>query len=167
MTESISWTNGLINYIDLTYEEYSSGKFGTAESWHVTTKLASALIKEVNKPREGSLNSFEAGNALSMSKVIFYSVLKSLDVMNDISGVDYRDSPVVSTELVKFLSLNTAIDSVDKLETQSTEHQVAIKQLLKDNNTTKTAVNSVGNRADELKKAYDNIKKRVDKLEQK
>ena len=75
LTESISWANGLINYIDLTYEEYAAGKFGTAKSWHVTTKLASALIKEVNKPREGSLNSFEAGNAQSMSKVIFYSRL--------------------------------------------------------------------------------------------
>ena len=31
----------------------------------------------------------------------------------------YRDSPVVSTELVKFLSLNTAVDAVDRLEIQS------------------------------------------------
>ena len=165
LTESISWANGLINYIDLTYEEYSSGKFGTAKSWHVTTKLATALIKEVNKPREGVLNSFEAGNAMSMSKVIFYSVLQSLDVMTDIAALDYRDSPVVSTELVKFLSLNTAIDSVDKLEEQSAEHSTNLKQLNKDNNTTKTALNSVGNKADELKKTIENIKKRIDKLE--
>ena len=165
LTESISWANGLINYIDLTYEEYSSGKFGTAKSWHVTTKLATALIKEVNKPREGALNSFEAGNAMSMSKVIFYSVLQSLDVMTDIAALDYRDSPVVSTELVKFLSLNTAIDSVDKLEEQSAEHSTNLKQLNKDNNTTKTALNSVGNKADELKKTIENIKKCIDKLE--
>ena len=167
LTESISWANGLINYIDLTYEEYSAGKFGSAKSWHVTTKLATALIKEVNKPREGALNSFEAGNAISMSKVIFYSVLQSLDVMTEIAALDYRDSPVVSTELVKFLSLNTAIDAVDKLEEKSADYAINLKQLNKDSNTTKTALNSVGNRADELKKVMDSINKRVEKLERK
>ena len=167
LTESISWANGLINYIDLTFEEYSAGKFGASKSWHVTTKLASALIKEVNKPREGALNSFEAGNALSMSKVVFYSVLQSLDVMTDIAAVDYCDSPIVSTELVKFLSLNTAIDAVDKLEEKSADYAINIKQLNKDSNTTKTAVNSVGNRTDELKKVVENINKRVEKLERK
>ena len=62
---------GLINYIDNTYEEYSAGKFGTAKAWHVTTKLAMALILEVGKPREGSINSFEAGDGSSMAKIIF------------------------------------------------------------------------------------------------
>ena len=71
------------------------------------------LILEVNKPREGALNSFEAGNGISISKVIFYSVLKLLDTMSEISALDYRDSPVVSTELVKFLSLNTSVEAVD------------------------------------------------------
>ena len=165
LTESISWANGLINYIDLTYEEYSSGKFGTSKSWHVTTKLATALVKEVNKPREGALNSFEAGNAQSIAKVVFYCVLQSLDMMTEIAAVDYRDSPVVSTELVKFLSLNTAIDSVDKLEEQSADHSINLNQLNKDNNTTKTAINSVGNKTDEIKKMIENIKKRIDKLE--
>ena len=56
LTETIAWTNGLINYIDLTYEEYASGKFGTTKAWHVTTKLAMALITEVGKPREGALD---------------------------------------------------------------------------------------------------------------
>ena len=54
-----------------------------------------------------------------MAKFIFYSVLKSLDVMGEIQTVDYRDSPVVSAELVKFLSLNTSVEAVDKLEEQS------------------------------------------------
>ena len=74
---------------------------------------------------------------------------------------------MVSTELVKCLSLNTAIDAVDRLEVQSADYATNIKQLTKDTNTTKTAVNSVGNRADELKKCMDNIKKRLDQLEKK
>ena len=87
--------------------------------------------------------------------------------MTEISALDYCDSPVVSTELVKFLSLDTAIDAVDRLEVQSADYATNIKQLTKDSNTTQTAVNSVGNRADELKKSMDNIKKRLDPLEKK
>ena len=52
-----------------------------------------------------------------MAKVIYYTVLKSLNVMNNIQTADYRDFPVVSTELVKFLSLNTSVEAVDRLET--------------------------------------------------
>ena len=71
LNESITWTTGLINYIDNTYEEYSAGKFGTSKTWHVTTKLFMALIAEVGRPREGALHPFKAGDRFSMAKVIF------------------------------------------------------------------------------------------------
>ena len=162
---SISWAIGLINYIDNTYEEYAMGKFGVVKSWHVTTKLAVALILEVGKPREGALNSFEAGDAKAMAKVVFYSVLKSLDVMADIQALDYRDSPIVSMELVKFLSLNTAVDAVDRLEVQSDSLVEEVKQISSDMKKASNVVSTVGNKGDELKKAVDAIRKRVDKLE--
>lgn len=66
-----------------------------------------ALITEIGKPREGKWN------------VIFLAVLKSLDVISDIAALTYRDSPVVLTELVKFLSLNIAFEAVYKLEKKS------------------------------------------------
>ena len=55
LSESITCATGLINYIDVTYKEYSAGKFVTAKTWRVTTKLAMTLITEVGKPREGVL----------------------------------------------------------------------------------------------------------------
>ena len=167
LTESISWATGLINYIDVTYEEYSAGKFGSAKSWHITTKLAMALINEIGKPREGSLNSFEAGNGVSMSKVIFYSVLQSLDKMSEVAAADYRDSPVVSTELVKFLSLNTSVEAVDKLESKAAELTSSISTLTKDITSASKSVGSVGNKTDELKKVVESLRKRIEKLEKK
>ena len=167
LTESIAWTNGLINYIDITYDEYAAGKFGTHKSWHVTTKLATAIILEVSKPREGSLNSFEAGDGVAMAKVIFYAALQSLDAMAQIASLDYRDSPVVSTELVKFLSLNTSVEAVDKLQRQSHDVDASIKELTKDVAGAKKSIGSVGNKADEMKKLIDALKKRVEKLEAK
>ena len=165
LTESISWTTGLINYIDNTFEEYSAGKFGAKKSWHVTTKLATALIMEVVKPREGALNSFQAGDAIAMSKVIFYANLQSLDAMGKIAADDYRDSPVVSSELVKFLSLNTNVEAVDKIEAQSAELNGVVKQLNKDVTSTTKSMASIGNKADELKKVVEGLRRRIEKLE--
>ena len=85
--------------------------------------------------------------------------------MSDIQAVDYRDSPVVSTELVKFLSLNTAVDSVDRLEVQSEMLVDEVKQISTDLKQAVKIAGVVGNKGDELKKAVDAIRKRVDKLE--
>ena len=84
--ESIAWATYRIIHIDDTYNEYVAVKFGTTISWHITTKLAMSLICEAVKPHEGALNSFETENSTSI-------VLKSLDVMGEISALDYRDSP--------------------------------------------------------------------------
>ena len=131
----------------------------------MTTKLAMALIVEIGKPREGALNSFVAGEASSMARVIFYSVLKSLDAMNDIAAVDYRDSPVVSTELVKFLSLNTSVEAVDRLEAESILNTDVLKQMGREVSAAVKATQTVGNKSDELKKVVDSFRKRIEKLE--
>lgn len=126
-----------------------------------------ALILEVGKPREDALNSFEARDAISISKVIFHSILKSLDVMGLIAAADFRDSPVVSTEFINFLSLNTSFEAVVKLQVQTSSISGDTKQLSKDMmGDTKTA-HSVGNKNDELKKVVDSLKKRIEKLEAK
>ena len=167
LSESIAWTTGLINYIDLTFEEYSAGKFGIPKAWHITTKLATALMWEVSKPREGALHSFTAGDGVAIGKVIFYATLRSLDVMSDIAALDYTDSPVVSTELVKFLSQNTAVESVDKLVVTSAQLTTNVRELTTDMVGAKKSINSVGNLSDELKRGMENVRKRLEKLETK
>ena len=131
----------------------------------MTTKLATALITEISKSREGALQSFEAGDSDAIAKVIFYAVLQSLDAMAVISALDYRDSPLVSSEHVKFLSLNTSVEAVDKLQTQSEELSSSVKQLTRDVSGATKTIGSVGNKADELKKLVEALKRRVEKLE--
>ena len=63
VSDTIAWTYELINYIDVTYLEYSDRKFGAKKAWHVTTNLATALILEVSKPRESTFNELEAHEA--------------------------------------------------------------------------------------------------------
>ena len=78
------------------------------------------------------MSCFEAGNGISIAKIIFYAHLKALDTMSKISVLDYRDSPVVFTELVKFLSSNISVEAVDRLETLSIQFIDSVKQMNKE-----------------------------------
>ena len=100
-----------------------------------------------------------------MSKVVFHAVLKSLDTMSEIAELDYRDSPVVSTELVKFLYLNTSVEAVDRLESVTGELSDSVSDISKSFASQAKTIQSVGNKHDELKKTVEGMKKRLDKLE--
>ena len=121
LTESVAWVLGFINYIDETYSQYANGKFGVKKSWHITTKLATALINDIGTPRRGAMNSFKAGDGQHINQTIFYAVVRSLDKMALIQSQNYKGAPAVSTELVKFLSMNTSVEAVDKLIEQGAE----------------------------------------------
>ena len=68
-------------------------------------------------------------------------------------------------KLAKFLSLNTAVDSVDRLEVQSDNLVEEVRQISNDMKQASKIATTVGNKGDELRKAVDAIRKRVDKLE--
>ena len=165
LTESVSWVLGLINYIDETYATYSNGKFGNKKAWHVSTKLATALIQDVGVPMRGVMNSFQAGAAQSINQVIFYATLRSLDRMALILSKSYRDAPAVSTELVKFLSMNTSVEAVDKLVDQSRDFQTTITTMTKTVASVSKDSGTIGNNVDKLKHEITELKKRLVKLE--
>ena len=167
VTESTSWVLGFINYIDETYIQYSSGKFGSKKSWHITTKLATSLIREIGIPRRGAMNAFEAGDAHQINQVIFYAVLRSLDKMAVVVGQNYKDAPAVSTELVKFLSMNTSVEAVDRLVEQATEWKTTFGDMSRKVQGAANTSTTVGNKCDQLKNEIAELKKRLVKLEQK
>ena len=165
--ESTSWVLGFINYIDETYTQYASGKFGSKKSWHITTKLATALIREIGTPRRGAMNSFEAGDAQQINQVIFYAVLRSLDKMTLVVGQNYKDAPAVSTELVKFLSMNTSVEAVDRLVEQSAELKSSYADMARKVAAASNTSTTVGNNCNKLKEEVADLKRRIVKLEQK
>ena len=74
-SDTIEWRYDLINYIDVTYSEYLEGKFGTKKAWHVTTKLATALILEVSKPRESTFNKLETNDSSKIfNALVFFTI---------------------------------------------------------------------------------------------
>ena len=160
LSESVNVSYGLINFIEDTYLQYLHGKFGPDKAWHVTTKLATALIEVMFKPRRGTLNLFSAGDSQQISAVIFYVVLRSLDKMGKIKNLNFKDHPSVNTELVKFLSLNTLVEVVDKLQKDYVE-------LSKNTTATCKSLNTLGNKLDTSSSLLADLKKQVTSLEKK
>ena len=126
--------------------------------------MATALIRDVALPRRGALNSFEAGKAQQINRSIFYAVLRSLDRMTLILGQNYKDSPVVSTELVKFLSMNTSVEAVEKLVEQTATFQLSFVEMQRKLNTVVKDCGTVGNKVDSVKTEVTAVKARVLKL---
>jgi hypothetical protein len=165
LTESVSWVEGFVSFIDDYYKELTKGKFGSRKGWHVTTRLAKRLIEEVASPRIGVIKMLRTGQQEQISQTIFWSTLRSLDVMAGIKANNYKNDPLVSSELVKFLAINTGFASIEKLQREVEELQTKVNIAVKSANASDAACKTATNRSDEMKKLYEILVKRVTKLE--
>jgi hypothetical protein len=62
LTESVSWVEGFIVFLDDYHWDLTKAKFGTKKAWYVATRLGKHILEEIATPRNGVPNSFEAGN---------------------------------------------------------------------------------------------------------
>ena len=107
---------------------------------------------EVSKPRESTFNELQidTNNVTFNACVVFYNTLKSLDVMAKISAFNFSNHPAVSTELVKFISLNTSVEAVNKLTEKSELMSTTISTLQKDMARAVRTATTVGKKQDSL-----------------
>jgi hypothetical protein len=87
--------------------------------------------------------------------------------MESFKSAAFIDHPSISSEYVKFLSVNTGIEAIHKLEaTVSTLQDQAVVQAKAVRDAT-TAASSASNKADEAKRLVAALEKRLSKLESK
>jgi hypothetical protein len=165
LTESVSWIEGFVVFLDDYHRDLTKAKFGTKKAWHVATRLGKRILEEIAYPRNGVSNSFEAGNNEQVCQRILWAVLRTHDIMARYKRNGYKDDPTVSAELVKFMAVNTGFEALEvlsaKVKTMAAEVTEAKREA---HAATKTAA-AAANKADELKKAFDLVLKRVAKLE--
>ena len=167
LADSITWANKLIKFIDDTYREYSRARYGTKKAWHVTTKLAVALMEYISTPRTVVYNSFRVNNHLAVSKTVTFSFLRSLDLMVEIEKLQFKNSPIITSELAKFLALNSNYESVEELQKEVKGLNEGISKALKEASSAVKSVGTVGNTADKTLKEITILSKRVKTLESK
>ena len=85
--------------------------------------------------------------------------------MLEISTLDFKNAPVITAELTKFLALNSNIEAVDKLKKKMEDLTDAVSKSNKLAASAEKSANTVGNTADAIKKDIAALTKRVKSLE--
>jgi len=168
LTEAIAWADGLLKFIDDTYNEYSRSKYGSKKAWHLTTLLAKALIEKVAKPRNSVQNSFKISHPADVAKSITYASLRSLDNMMDITAFNFKNSPIVTAEISKFLALNANHETVEKMQSTLNTISSDNDSLRKEVKSATAAASTASNKVDtQYKAVLDDLKRRLKALESK
>ena len=166
LTESVSWVEGICKFLDETYNEYSRSRYGSKRAWHITTRLGKALIEKVAAPRNSVHNSFKISNPFEVSKSITYASLRALDLMMEISGFNFKNSPIVTSELSKFLALNSNFEVVEKLHAKVNALEIENNTLKREVKQAASAASTAANKWDStFKSIVEDLKKRVRLLE--
>jgi len=166
LTESVAWVDSLVKFIDDTYNEYSRSRYGTKKAWSITTRLAKSLIEKVASPRNSIHNSFKIKKPAQVSKSITFASLRSLDLMMSISQVNFKNSPIITAELSKYLALNTNYEAVEQVQKKLTAMESDHAAIKKDVKSAVSAANTAGNKLDSsLKPQLEDFKKRIRTLE--
>ena len=167
LAASVTFTNALVNFISDTYREYTMSKFSSKKAWSITTRLASRIMNHVSVPRTGVQKTFKAGSPERIGESIFWSTLKTLDIMAEITTLGFRDSPIVASELVKFLALNTGFEVVESLIKSNTTLKTEVIELKKIVAGNTKTIGTAANKVDILKSTVEALNKRLSKLEAK
>jgi hypothetical protein len=167
LTESVAWLEGFIVFLDEYHRDLTKAKFGSKKAWHVATRLGRRMMLEIAVPRNGVQNAFQAGQNDQICQRIFWSVLKAHDIMARYKRNSYKDNPTVSSELVKFMAVNTGFDALDALTLKVATMESESAASKKESQNASKAASTAGNKVDEMKKALDLLQKRVLKLETK
>jgi len=167
LSASVTFTTALVDFMSDTYKEYIVSKFSSKKAWSITTRLASRIISHVSVPRIGVQKTFQTGFPEKIGESIFWSTLKTLDIMAEMTNLGFRDSPIVASELVKFLALNTGFDAIETLVKSNTTLKAEVAALTKAVAGNTKTIATAANKVDNFKNSIDAINKRLAKLEAK
>lgn len=118
-------------------------------------------------PRNGILNVMEMKKPHQVATVVYYSYLKSLDVMREYQNHNIDQNSSISSEHIKFISHNTPFDTVEQMESIIKDVEGSIKDFAKNHASRSKQLNATTQRADAVKSDLSKLEGRVAKLEKK
>lgn len=131
------------------------------------TKLVLVLICEIGRPQIGMDNKFAAGKQDVVAKQVFWSTLRSLDKMIKVEQFDFENYPAIATKLVKFLSINTLVKTVEKLQSKASTFSNDIQDLRKEKGLAAKNSSTNSNKVTKFGPKLNSLTKQIKKLKQK
>ncbi|KAG7346224.1 hypothetical protein IV203_005292 [Nitzschia inconspicua] len=122
LTESISFAEGLMQYMGKTYKVYSAPN-GLEENhaWHLTTALARRLIEFVGEPRLYVTSGIMVGDLADINRRITMASFRSLDKMKKVKSLNFENVPCVHVELSRFFFKIVSPEAIETLQATAEE----------------------------------------------
>jgi hypothetical protein len=98
-------------------------------------------------------HNFVTGSNDVIVKQIFWAVIRSQDIMARYKNSGFKNGPSVSSEYVKFLIMNTGMESIDKLEKKQGSLEERVHTLGKEFKVCEVKSSSASNGASTAKTA--------------
>jgi hypothetical protein len=121
-------------------------KFDQAKALHANIRVGSHFWELLAQPRAGVSRTVKTENPQQIAQVMFWSTLEALDDMSRVRKNNFKkDDPVASSELVMFLTVNTAFKVVEQMVIKIKTLEEAKKDLtVKVNSNVKTCTTVAG-----------------------
>jgi len=164
---SVSFMDGLINYINNTYRELTMSQYSAKKAWYLVTSLSRRILEDVYEPRIGVLKALRTRKEIQVSTLIYYACLRSHAIMKEYRDLKFANHPSISSEYIKFLAHNSSYEVVENLQDRFKTMEGEIKEFKAKNVALSKSVNTATQKSDETKKGLTDLTKVVNKLENK
>jgi uncharacterized protein YneF (UPF0154 family) len=111
----------------MTYEELTRNKFAAARGWSLITRLGLYILQDVGGPRNGVSNLFITGDNPQICKLMFWSIIRSHDIMDRYKNYNFKGDPAIAGEYVRFLVMNTGQEAIEAQTKKVVEMEAMIK----------------------------------------
>ena len=89
--------------------------------------LTHRILEDVYKPRDLVLRAIRTKEEIEVATVIFYTSLKSYEIMRECIDLKFSNHSLISLEYIKFLYHNTSYELVKSLQNRVKLYSILIK----------------------------------------
>jgi uncharacterized protein YneF (UPF0154 family) len=129
LTDSVAWIKSFFYFIDMTYKELTRNKFASARGWSLITRLGLYILQDVGGPRKGVTNLFITGDNVQICKLMFWSVIRSHDIMERYRNYNFKGDPAIAREYVRLLVMNTGQEALEVQIKKVAELEATLKSV--------------------------------------
>ena len=165
MTQATKTVYEWILFIDHYMQHLTKAKFDHKKAWHLTTRLARKIMLELYRPRVNIMKTFKSRDNNQIARAILWASVCSLDISDKMLQVGFANSPIVTGELVQFLSVNTGVEAIEVLQKRVTAMEESVKKLVAEFKGVANSARTASNSQDAMKTQLKALESRVKKLE--
>ena len=115
-THSVAICQDIIKSMDELVRKLAKSTFSYQKALHVASQLVKRIFTEIYRPRMGVSRFFRAGDMDQIMSAYLWMALRALNIGKEFRSIGFSNLDVVSSEITKFLLVNTGYDSIEKLE---------------------------------------------------